>query len=488
MKFIRLDLLTLLISLFIFAGCKNPDSIGLGIDPAKSVQGNLNDTTTIKAVTALDDTVLTSNDTIVPIAFFKDPVLGTTEADLAASVSLPGSVAFTAPTGTPRIDSAVLVLDYDKKYYGDISSTFNMNVYQLAEPVLGQAYYNNKVWNYNSKVIGSKTFVPKPTDTLKIVDIVTGGPDTVKKVVPQLRIPIDPNFIYNNFFNATASQLATNQVFENAVKGLFISINTSNVNSNHPGGTMFFNISSSARIDVYYKVVYVTTNPDTLVTTLPVANMHAVQIKHDYSVNPDIVNQIKTSNQNNSYQNIYLQGLSGLRGKISFPYLKAARLLHDIRKSSFTANPSLDTTSIVDFGINQAQLIVTPVAGTGIPFPPLPRITLYRWDIAHQRSVVPDAYSSDPRYISVGSFGGFYDTYHQYYSFLITGYVDDLLRGKLTDYGTFIAPADSTGESIGAASIDVNPSVYFNGRSVVGGNKTSPYKMKLNILYNKVTK
>ena len=143
--------------------------------------------------------------------------------------------------------------------------------------------------------------MPKPTDTLKIVDIVTGGPDTVKKVVPQLRIPIDPNFIYNNFFNATASQLATNQVFENAVKGLFISINTSNVNSNHPGGTMFFNISSSARIDVYYKVVYVTTNPDTLVTTLPVANMHAVQIKHDYSVNPDIVNQIKTSNQNNSY-------------------------------------------------------------------------------------------------------------------------------------------------------------------------------------------
>jgi len=490
MKFLRLDLLTLLIGLFIFASCKNPDSVGLGIGPNKALQANLMDTTTINTVTATEDSVLTSNDTIVPISYFKDPAFGTTETNFAASLSLPGDAAFTLPTGTASIDSAVLVLNYGNGFYGDLTSTFTMNVYQLTENFnSAQSYYSNKSWAHSPAVIGTKTFVPHPKDTLKITNIVTGGPDTLIKVVPQLRIPISKAFINSILFNNTnTSQLATNRVFENAVMGLYMSVNTSAVNAAHPGGSMFFRIASSARIDVYYKVTYTSANPDTLVATMPVGNYHAVELRHNYAVNTDITNQLLPANANGSFPNLYIQGLAGLRGKISFPYMTSARLLHDIRKSNLVTNPSIDTNSIVDFGINQAELHITPVTGSTIPYPPLQRLTLYRWDIAHQRSLVPDAYTADPRYLSVGSFGGFFDNYHQSYSFIITGYVDDLLRGKTTNYGTFIAPADTTGAYYGSATINTALSDYFTGRSVLGGNKTSAYKMKLNILYNKVTK
>jgi hypothetical protein len=355
----------------------------------------------------------------------------------------------------------------------------------LNDPIVNQTYYNNKAWNVSSTSLGSLTFVPHPNDSIKITSIVTGGPDTLIKVPAQIRIPINQTFLKNNFFGASASALATNEVFQNAIKGLFITLNKTTTSSAHPGGTLFFDMSAP-EIAIYYKIKHVSAPPDTVLTALPLGTPHAIQIKHDYSINPAIVSQL--ANPNTSASTVYLQGLSGLRTKLSFPYMTGKRLLHDIRKSNYAANPAVDTNGIIDYTINQAELRITPVAGTGIPFPPLPRLTMYRFDIAHQRTYVPDGYSSDPRYLSVGSFGGFFDTYHQSYSFIVTGYVEDLLRGKLKDYGTYIAPADSTGLSTGTVTSSIGNSATLDGRSVIGGNKTSAYKMKLNILYNKVTK
>ncbi|HEY2583220.1 MAG TPA: hypothetical protein VGI43_15515, partial [Mucilaginibacter sp.] len=60
MKFFRLDLLTLLISLFILNSCKNQDSIGLGINPSGQPNGILVDTSTIITNTVKEDSVITS--------------------------------------------------------------------------------------------------------------------------------------------------------------------------------------------------------------------------------------------------------------------------------------------------------------------------------------------------------------------------------------------------------------------------------------------
>ena len=41
MKFTKQDLLTLLIGLFLFASCKNPNGVGLDVDPNAAIQGTL---------------------------------------------------------------------------------------------------------------------------------------------------------------------------------------------------------------------------------------------------------------------------------------------------------------------------------------------------------------------------------------------------------------------------------------------------------------
>jgi hypothetical protein len=110
MKFFRLDLLTLLISLFILNSCKNKDTIGLGLNSSTQLGGSLIDTATIVVNTFKEDSVVTTNLAKTPLGYFIDPVLGTTESNIAIGLNLPASSAYTLPTGTISIDSAVLVL------------------------------------------------------------------------------------------------------------------------------------------------------------------------------------------------------------------------------------------------------------------------------------------------------------------------------------------------------------------------------------------
>src|SRR4051812_18182331 len=119
MKFFRLDLLTLLISLFILNSCKNQDTIGLGVNSQTQVNGTMVDTSTIVVNTVGEDSVVTSGLTKAPLGYFQDPIFGTTESNLAASLSLPGATAYALPSGTISIDSTRLVLHYVDGFYGD---------------------------------------------------------------------------------------------------------------------------------------------------------------------------------------------------------------------------------------------------------------------------------------------------------------------------------------------------------------------------------
>ena len=475
MKFFRIDLLTLLISLFILGSCKNPDSVGLPIDQSQALQASLIDTATIKVATVYDDTVSTSSIIKAPLAYFKDPVFGTTEANIAATLNLPGTngpAAYSNPSGTLTIDSAVLVMPYSDGFYGDsLTTSYKVNVYQLNEPIVSsKQYFNNKVWSYKLALLGTKTFFPKPKTGFFIKAIVTGAVDTPIHVRAQLRVNIDPNFINSQVFNASPSQLATNSVFQNYINGLYITLDKTRPGV---GGTMFFNMTAdSTRIDIYYRTLNLGVI-DTEKISMRVGSPHAVQIKHDYKVGSAALNA-QLGDSTRSYNTLYLQGLGGLRARIKFPYLK--KLL------------AAQQTNGSDIVLNRAELVVTPVSGTDIPFVPTPRLTMYRNDIALQRQLIPDAYAGDLHFIDVGSFGGYYDRYHKAYHYIITGYIEDLMRGKLVDYGTYLAPADTVGAATGTSTVNVGVDATTASRAIVGGDNTSAYKMKLNILYNKVTK
>ncbi len=485
MKFVKTDLLTLLISLFILSSCKKPDAVGLAIDPAQVINGTLLDTVSISTNTLRDDSVITSNLTnssgvyISPLAYYKDPVFGITEANVAMSIGTPGTIfngsgaAFTKPTGTVTVDSAILVLRYTPhRFYGDTTSTkYKLNIYQLAEQPLNQTYYNTKVWAYNPTIIGTSSFNARPSDSVKVLQIVTGAKDTIKKLPPQIRIPVSTSFVKSSILLTDSIKLIGSEAFKRYFKGLYLTFDKAQTTGG-PGGNFYLR-TDSCQLNIYYKNTSSAGVIDTVMASFPATANCASQIKHDYTGTaiPAALSSTKSSGT------IYLQGLAGLRAKLAFPSL--ATSVHQL-----LGNATL----------NRAELIITPVAGTQLyPFLPAPKLTMYRYNIAKQRTLIPDAIYNpnnpnltDRRFISYYTFGGLYNIpLNKYeYHFVITGYIQDLISGKTIDYGTFLAPADPYNAAVEYAT----GSVYSAGRLVAGGDKTSAYKMKLNIIYTPAIK
>ena len=101
MKFFRLDLLTLLISLFIFNSCKNQDAIGLGVSSrGNQLSSNLIDTSTIVINTVPEDSTITSSITKKCLTYFVDPFWYIESPALQLILIYLAATAYTLPTGT----------------------------------------------------------------------------------------------------------------------------------------------------------------------------------------------------------------------------------------------------------------------------------------------------------------------------------------------------------------------------------------------------
>lgn len=464
MKFFRLDLLTLLISLFILNSCKNQDSVGLGINASTQIGTSFTDTASIVINTDTIGSLVTTGMTKNPVGYFVDPIFGTTVSSLATDLNLPGEAAYTPPTGTVYIDSARLVMPYAGGFYGDsLTSSYTVNVFQLGEQYhTDSSYYNTRTWA-KGNLLGSLTFNARPNDSIKIFDIIAGAPDTLIKVPPQIRIPIDPTFINTHLFNASSFTLGSNAVFQTKANGLYVTIDRSK--SAGAGGIMMF--SAADTLAVYYRAVNGATI-DTGQVNLPISNISA-SIQHTFTQTIQTELNNKTTGSRKLF---YLDGLGGLRAKISFPNFLQNLRANLLKKDS-------------DILINRAELVITPQPNTYIPYQPLPKITMYRLDLANQPSAIQDASSTDPRSGGIGTFGGYYSPVKGNYHFILTAYLQDLLNGVNPSYGTYIAPVDTSNTT----TVDFLPTAQVAARTVaVGTDASSQYRIKLNIIYTKVRK
>lgn len=468
MKFKKIDLLTLLISLFLFASCENTSTIGLNVDPSIAIKGNLVDTLAISSRTIAEEATTTTSATRHPLGYLNDPIFGATEASLAAVVNLPfeGYNFGTAPT----LDSAVLVLNYAGEFYGDSTANYTINVRQMNINLAREtSFLSSKDWslNTNSLILGSKTGKIYPNTKFKVTDIVVGKPDTLKMVSPQLRIPLNKTFVENNIINTNADNLKYNTNFTRFLGGLQISVNS--FATAVKGGVMFLdfaNTTAGSGLILYYKK-QTAAIVDTVVINFPIErglNPVAATIKHTYT-GTAIATQL--NNPSVQYPITYLQPLAGLKNKISFPYL-----------TKFAS-------TVGKVAVNKAELIVDLSAGTDVaPFGAAPRLALYRYDIADRRANLPDNdRAGDNRAQSEVVFGGYFNSVTKQYVFVVTSYIQDLLDGKTKDYGTFLAVTPSK-------EFEVFPSISTGARAVVGSYKKNPAAgeniMKLNVYYTKI--
>ena len=456
--------------------------VGLGVNTPAQINGTLITLadTSIVINTVREDSVITysSSGSLLknPLAYFTDPIFGVTVSNLATDINLPGNTTYTLPSGVITIDSALLVLKLADGFYGDsLTSNYAVNVYQLQSKFnTATNYYSTSNFGYSGPLLGSRTFNGvRPKAPVIITDIVAGAPDTLKKVPAQLRIPIKPSFITANLLNASSTTLSSNAIFQNIVKGLYITLDQTKTTG--PGGTLM--IAPSDSIAVYYKannggVI------DTAVIYLPVSNF-AASIHHTYTTTI----QAELNNTTTSRNTFYLQGLAGLRAKVSFPNFLTKLRAGLLKKDS-------------DIVINRAELVVTPNIGNSVPFiaptdnpySPVPKLTMYRLDIAHRRAQIEDA-TGDPRAFGAASFGGFYNPLIKQYHFLLTAYLQDQLLNRTIDYGTYIAPIDAADIDFGVQAAPKLTSVA--ARTVaVGTDKTSPlsqYQIRLNVIYTRVS-
>jgi len=459
MKYLRQDLLVLLISLFIFSSCQKSDLVGLNIDPNTLLKSEFIDTS-INALTVREDSVFTNGLNQHPLGYLEDPIFGTTEANLAMAVSLPSS---SLTFGTePTLDSVVLVLRHGKEFFGDSSANYTIEVSQLASPYVAGSYSNNKTWT-KGDLLGSKGNVHFAWgDSVRITQRVRKDSTISATVYPQLRIKLDNAFFNQHFINGTTTNFATSAAFNTFFKGLYLTI-SNRASLAGKGGIAFLDLqaANNSMLEVYYK-----TKPDTgtikdpALVSFPISSSSAAShIKHDYTgsvVNSQIGNP--------SADKLYLQPLAGLRAKLSFG-------------SNLNALKALGNISV-----NKAELVISVVGGTDSPLKPAPRLTLYRTDIAGQRKPVPDnAIGLDARYVSEPLFGGFYDSAKKQYRFVITSYIQDILTGKLREFDTFLAPINKTL----TGTYNISPAGNTAARVVVGGKGNPNYEIKLNVLYTK---
>lgn len=489
MRFHTRDLLTLLISLFIFASCENPSGVGLEVNPEDQLLGVKTDTLTIRTVTLKDDSSSYSfmnrnlhgsvySQTV--FGYLNDPVIGTSVADLAISLG--------RPTTVPRIrtdaeiDSVILVLAYGSDFTGDSlgTSSFALQVRQLNEGFLFNTA-NTRQWDVKPTVIGSKTINRfRYTDSLTVTKHINEI-DSIVEVIPQLRIPLSASFFKELFSDQVDSALlSTGNGFRDHVKGLYLST-SSDQQSGLGALVALAAITDVTGVELTFRQPNGLSDEDadidTIRTFFPIA---AAQQSNTGTINSGLASSVtrtfstevqqQLNNPGDDYQTIYVQAYGGLRSRISFPYLN-----HLIGKN------------IV---INKAELVIyTDEEQTGTVFTQqAQRLTLYREDIAGQRQFIPDGSLlqsasggyADPRSLGT-AFGGFYDTAEKRYIFSLTSFIQDVLLGKINNSDLYIAPM-----SRADASIALRSAVNTGHRAIIGGGSSIDYKMKLNIYYTEI--
>lgn len=465
MNTFRLDLLTLLISLFLFSACQKPNSVGLVVNPQDAVNGFFTSSIAISTTTVIDnDPILTSSLRKYPVGTLNDPLFGTTTSNLLMSLNLPSN---NLTFGTaPQLDSAVLVLNYANEYHGDPNAQFTFDVYQLANRLVSTSdLYNTNNTAPSGSVIGTQTckINLNSSNVSGVKPIIGGAAGTPVTLPSHIRIPINSSFINTNFLNAPATNFVSNDSFGDFIRGLYLKATP----ATGTGGIVFFDLNTGgSKLELYYKNA---ADATVKYVAFPIqatnANPSVAAFSHDFA-GTEVQTQLNNPSTVSNYT--FVQPMAGVRTQVNFPDL----------------NPLMAQGKIT---INKAELVVsTPPVSSDNPsiFVPTPRLYLYRTDIAGQRQFVPDGnLITDPRALSDANFGGFYNKKDRKYRFIITSYIQDLVNGKSKQYNTYISVADSTASRTSA----LRSSATTAKRVVIGGgtNSNSSYQMKLNVTYSK---
>ncbi len=383
-------LLFAIVIVYLYSCEKDPSSIGLYLqDDNERIVGNIIDTVSIKAYTIKEDSLSTDERSLALLGSYIDPIFGYAEASFLTQLKLASSnVSFGS---NPIADSIVVYLDY-QSFYGDTNTQQSIEIYELEKSLYyDSTYYSNL--NINEyipglKLIGTLTYFPRPNDTT-------------------LAIKLSDSFA-QQLISASSTDLQSNENFTQFFKGFYFKA----LPVNQQGAIVYFNLlSKRSKVTLYYK----NDNGSQLYDFIFNSSCARVNLfKHDYSIS-----QITSINDTTAQDSLlYLQAMSGLNVKITFPYI-----------TQFSNNL---------LGFVKAELII-PVYSDAYSntYKAPSKLLLAALNAEGKYEFLPD-YNAGTSY-----FGGSANSSYTEYRFNISRYIQQLAYGQRKDYGMVLFVSDN---------------------------------------------
>lgn len=391
LKSSNLLLFCLLITLF---SCeKNPSDIGLNLQNENEIIGGEKiDTVSVKAYTRREDSLSCDERTYALLGSYLDPVFGYSEASFVTQMRLAASnVSF----GTnPVADSIIMCLDY-RSYYGDTTVAQTIEIYEMEKSIyLDSTYYSNfniSAYTPSQKIIGTKTYSPRPNDSCLVIKL--------------------NDAFAQQIISATSEQLQNNDNFLQFFRGFYLKAQP-NMNQ---AAIMYYNLlSTQSKVILYYH------NSDGSQKYDFVFNSSCARINlfnHNYGLS-SISSTINDTTGSDSL--LFLQAMSGLNAKITFPYI-----------SNFANLPLL--------AFVRAELII-PVKtddATASLYKAPSKLLLVAYNSDGEYEFLPD-YT-----VSTDYFGGSANSEYTEYRFNISRYIQQLAYKQRSDFGIALFVSDN---------------------------------------------
>ena len=329
----KLPVFTALVSLsllLLWTACSKSTPFGANLLGDQLADYDFTDTLTVRYTIEREDSVLTSDRSFTASYFLcgelDDPSFGKSSSEIYSLLQMADLSPIFGVKDKSKLsfDSAVMFLRYAPTgVYGDTTQAQTLRVFRVdagSRLVYDKSYYSPNTLPANVEIGRKDNFFPKPNkkDSLFV---------TTK--APFIRLRLNDDF-GKDLFNIDSLDLTSDTAFWRVLRGLKITTSTNNAK---PGAMLAFDLNdeSFSRIRLYYR-------QDTVKRTFDYFFRRSNKFSHfshDYTGTPagQKIGQV-------SDDLLYLQGITGLRVKLEFPY--ADRLK--------------------DIAVNKAELVLTAPA------------------------------------------------------------------------------------------------------------------------------
>ncbi len=447
-RFFKYSLVTL-----IFCGaiaCKKKPDTTLGTDvqdEADALLTVVSDSSTIHMHTVKYDSIRSYNDQYKYLGSNEDPVFGRTNVGIFANFSLQGSVSNISFGEDAVLDSAEMILTFTQSFVGDSTTAMRYQVYQLTQsPDRTKTYYTHNTLPFNANVL---------SDVSRRVSKTNG--------FYTIRMPINNSFaaaILNN-----PQYLVNNAVFQNTYKGFYITTKNSILSPAKQGAIMKMDMDNPVSgVYLYYHNGSPAAGKEAKTYRLPFSSDNAARFNHvqyDPSsggtsiLNSYLIDQLDKSDTTKGKQNIFIKGLGGAKTVIRLPFLK-------------------NYADSCPISVNRAEMIfkVDQSFLSANNYVPPNQISMVACDAHGQEIYIKDQYYTT----DVIRFGGTYDAANKWYVFNFARHVQDIMAGKIDNYGFYLVVADADRFSVARRDTKAE-------RAIFGGVNNAMYAPRFKLTY-----